>query len=158
MAADFWHLCGGCWCGADCMCLAKLDLGTAAWDGADWRRRRLHVRHTLIGGKEHDAYDYMVCPAMALPSFGEEGKVKGENKKAQGTALFILSLFNQTRSTLPERRQRVQTRIVRGLPSIITRARWRLGTQVRRVFRWEWLTWFPAWLPFWQMAHTLDMA
>ena len=82
----------------------------------------------------------------------------GKTKSAETSALYLSLASRYTRRcTLPERRQRVQTRTVRGLPSIITRARWRLGTQVRRVLRLEWLTWLPALVPFLQIAHTLDM-
>lgn len=93
MDADFRYLRRRCRRSVNCMCLTELDLGVVAGPGAHWRRRRLHVRHTLIGGEGRNAYDYMVCPAVALPSFREKGKVKGKNKKAQETALFILSLF-----------------------------------------------------------------
>ncbi len=99
MHAGFRYLRGCCRRSVNCMCLTELDLGVVAGLSAYWRRRRLHVRHTLIGGEGRNAYDYMVCPAMALPSFrkkGEVGKTKKRRKLRFSFCLCSLDTFDFT--------------------------------------------------------------
>lgn len=59
--------------------------------------------------------------------------------------------------TLPERRQRVQTRSVFGTPWTMARTVWRLGNQRRFVTLWAWLILCPHWEPLLQTSHTLAM-
>ena len=61
------------------------------------------------------------------------------------------------RTTLPERRQRVQTLIFCGLPSTTTCTVWIFGAQLRFVLRLEWLTKLPDMTPFLQTSQNLPI-
>ena len=61
------------------------------------------------------------------------------------------------RSTLPERRQRVQTLTCFVSPFTIARTRWIFGFHLRFVFKCEWLTFMPDISPFAQISQTLAM-
>src|SRR5258707_9213448 len=60
-------------------------------------------------------------------------------------------------TTLPLRRQRVQTRMWRTPPSTLARTRCRLGSQVREVTLCAWLTLRPKVVPLPQISHCLAM-
>lgn len=65
---------------------------------------------------------------------------------------------NYARSTLPERRQRVQTYWSSTPPvGVLTLTFWTLGAQLRLVFLLLWLTAFPLILPFPHTLQTLDI-
>ena len=59
--------------------------------------------------------------------------------------------------TAPERRQRVQTRMRRGAPSIIALTRWRFGRCTFLVLMFEWLTLLPTRWPLAQISHVIAM-
>lgn len=55
-------------------------------------------------------------------------------------------------------RHAVQTYVLRGEVPTRMRSRWRLASQRRRVFRWEWLIWFPVVVLFPQISQARAMA
>ena len=90
-------------------------------------------------------------------------KIKQAVESFDSAACFMIYQFgfscrNQmARSTLPERRQRVQTLTCFVSPFTIARTRWIFGFHLRFVFRCEWLTFMPDISPFAQISQTLAM-
>jgi len=60
--------------------------------------------------------------------------------------------------TLPDRMQRVQTRMRRTLPPRSTRTRCRFGRWILRVFTFEWLTLWPFCRLLPQMSHEMAIS
>ena len=90
------------------------------------------------------------------------GKRKNYNKKMPSfrKANFDCYVFrdNYALSTLPERRQWVQTYTSSTPPvGVLTLTFWTLGAQLRLVFLLLWLTAFPLILPFPHTLQTLDI-
>lgn len=84
-----------------------------------------------------------------------------EKKRRQTNRLLIpvytAGSTQMLRSTLPERRQRVQTFIFCFFPSTITCTVWIFGAQPRLVLRLEWLTRLPDMTPLLQTSQYLPM-
>jgi len=77
------------------------------------------------------------------------------NKKTAPRPLFKNFFAYIARCILPLLKQRVHTRILRGLPSMMALTRCRLGIQVLLVRMCEWLIFIPTLTPLPQTAHTL---
>jgi len=76
-----------------------------------------------------------------------------ENPQLTPWALVLLCAYLTARSTLPLRRQRVQTWTRFGEPSTIAATRFTFGFHMRLLRLWEWLTLIPKETPLSQYEH-----
>jgi len=94
------------------------------------------------------------CGACQRTIYLERRKAKKRSKpKSNGRASGFSPEIQTAFTTSPERRHRVQTRILRVVPFWMAWTRCRFGYQRRLVLLLAWLTLCPTWGPFPQIAH-----